>query len=173
MDMRYCVHIYWSYSSWYSLHSFCNAILPLFIYRAIHAEFFTMDNPIPSSVDAVDVKAAHDKITDIANSVFWAVFKFKKGIIKTSSTGTDFKSFTAQFADDEVAFASLRLKGQNVFVLWIGEKSQQTDKLMATAVAPFIQAIIKTFAYEYTTSKKADIDQDHMIKLLKEAKGTT
>ncbi|XP_071083303.1 coactosin-like protein [Haliotis cracherodii] len=131
-----------------------------------------MGNVVPSSVDTEDVKATHDRITALESDVNWAVFKFDKGKVKTSSTGKDFKTFVAQFSDDEVAFAYYRLEfGVYILMVWLGEKSSATDKLAVTTATPFVLAILKTFVYQFVTSKLADVDLDRITKLVDKAKG--
>ncbi|XP_067650922.1 uncharacterized protein [Haliotis asinina] len=133
-----------------------------------------MGDLIPSSVDAVDVKAAHEKIKDIENSMFWAVFKFKKGIIKATSTGTDFKSFQAQFSDKEVSFGYYRHEaGVFLLIVWAGQRSSPTDKLTLVTATPFLLAVIKTFADQLMTGKLAGVDLDSITKLVNKAKGLT
>ncbi|XP_046551346.1 uncharacterized protein LOC124261069 [Haliotis rubra] len=131
-----------------------------------------MDSANPHPVDTEDVKATHDKMTAIDSDVKWAVFKFVGGTMKTSLTGKDFETFKAQFTDEVVAFAYYRLDhGVYVFMLWTGEKAPPTDKIAATAMQPFLQSIIKTFAHEMKTSKIDDVNPDNISKLVDNAKG--
>ncbi|XP_067651824.1 coactosin-like protein [Haliotis asinina] len=131
-----------------------------------------MGNLAPSPVDTADVQKTYDRLTAFETDINWAVFKFDNGKIKTSATGKDFKTFVAQFSDEEVAIAYYRLEfGVYVLMVWVGLKSSTGDKIALTTATPFVVTILNTFSFQFMTSKIADVDLDHITELVAKAKG--
>ncbi|KAH7091311.1 hypothetical protein FB567DRAFT_271573 [Paraphoma chrysanthemicola] len=142
---------------------------------------------MPQAADILsdpEINQAYEDVRSDKSETTWLVLKYASASsdnLKLAGTGTgDIAEMTESLADDEAAYAYVRMKLGNdeyservkfVFVVWAGPNTKVMRKAKMSFQSGQVKQVIRTYAIEVQTSDKKDLDVEAVTLKLRKAMG--
>ncbi|KAH7081485.1 hypothetical protein BKA63DRAFT_503931 [Paraphoma chrysanthemicola] len=142
---------------------------------------------MPQAADILsdpEINQAYEDVRSDKSETTWLVLKYASASsdnLKLAGTGTgDIAEVTESLADDEAAYAYVRMKLGNdeyservkfVFVVWAGPNTKVMRKAKMSFQSGQVKQVIRTYAIEVQTGDKKDLDAEAVTLKLRKAMG--
>jgi len=132
-----------------------------------------------TQIDKEAVRSAYSDVRDDKSDVNWAVFKYEGSQVVVAGKGKAFDDFKALFADDERAFAYLRIqtgdemskRSKFLMLTFVGHEVSPIKKAKMSTDKALVKEILANFAVELTLEATHEVDEDAFIQELVKAGG--
>ncbi|KAL5120752.1 hypothetical protein ACEQ8H_001232 [Pleosporales sp. CAS-2024a] len=142
---------------------------------------------MPQAADILsdpDISQAYEDVRSDKSDTTWLVLKYASPTsdnLKLAGSGTgDIAEMTETLADDEAAYAYVRMKLGNdeyservkfAFVVWAGPNTKVMRKAKMSFQSGQVKQVIRTYAVEVQTGDKKDLDAEAVTLKLRKAMG--
>ncbi|KAF2846778.1 actin depolymerizing protein, partial [Plenodomus tracheiphilus IPT5] len=142
---------------------------------------------MPAAADILsdpDISQAYEDVRSDKSETTWLILKYASASsdnLTLACTGTgDIAEMTESLADDEAAYAYVRMKLGNdeyservkfAFVVWQGVNTKVMRKAKMSFQSGQVKQVIRTYAVEIQTSDKKELEAEAVILKLRKAMG--
>ncbi|OAL01196.1 actin depolymerizing protein [Phaeosphaeriaceae sp. SRC1lsM3a] len=142
---------------------------------------------MPQAADILsdpEINQAYEDVRSDKSETTWLVLKYASASsdnLKLAGTGTgDIAEMTETLADDEAAYAYVRMKLGNdeyservkfAFVVWAGPNTKVMRKAKMSFQSGQVKQVIRTYAVEVQTGDRKDLDVEAVTLKLRKAMG--
>ncbi|KAH9869786.1 hypothetical protein IAQ61_006999 [Plenodomus lingam] len=142
---------------------------------------------MPAAADILsdpDINQAYEDVRSDKSETTWLILKYASATsdnLTLACTGTgDIAEMTESLADDEAAYAYVRMKLGNdeyservkfAFVVWQGVNTKVMRKAKMSFQSGQVKQVIRTYAVEIQTSDKKELEAEAVTLKLRKAMG--
>ncbi|KAH9861409.1 hypothetical protein J1614_011155 [Plenodomus biglobosus] len=142
---------------------------------------------MPAAADILsdpDISQAYEDVRSDKSETTWLILKYASASsdnLTLACTGTgDIAEMTQSLADDEAAYAYVRMKLGNdeyservkfAFVVWQGVNTKVMRKAKMSFQSGQVKQVIRTYAVEIQTSDKKELEAEAVTLKLRKAMG--